>query len=56
MSKLIIRLFWEEQGQGLVEYAILIGLIVVAVVGLASVISTWVLDRFTAFNSDLQDT
>ena len=53
--ELIKRLWREEEGQGLVEYAILIGLIVVGVVIIVAAIGGWVTDRFTLLNDDLQE-
>ena len=52
--ELIKRLWKEEEGQGLVEYAILIGLIVVGVIVIVAAIGGWVTGRFGALNNDLQ--
>ena len=53
--ELIKRLWKEEEGQGLVEYAILIGIIVVGVVAVVLAIGTWVQGRFDTLNEELQD-
>ena len=53
--ELIKRLWKEEEGQGLVEYAILIGIIVVGVVGLVLVIGGWVRGQFFNLASELND-
>lgn len=50
---LIKRLFREEEGQGLVEYAILIGIIVVGVVAVVFGIGRWVNDQFTELENEL---
>ena len=53
--ELIKRLWKDEEGQGLVEYAILIGIIVVGVVAIVFVIGNWVSNQFTALRDDLQN-
>ena len=55
MMELIKRLWKEEEGQGLIEYAILIGLIVVGVIGIIFAIGTWVNTQFTTLRDDLQN-
>ena len=54
MKKLMTRLVRDDQGQDLIEYAILIGLITVGIVTIVTSIGTWVNGQFTALNSDLQ--
>jgi Flp pilus assembly pilin Flp len=41
VKKLLQRLARNEEGQGLVEYSILIGVIAVAVVGMAVAVGGW---------------
>ena len=52
---LIKRLWKDEEGQGLVEYAILIGIIVVGVVLVVIFIGNWVSNQFEALRGDLQN-
>ena len=54
MKNLLTRLVRDEEGQDLIEYAILIGLITVGVVAIVASIGTWVLGQFTQLNNDLQ--
>jgi len=54
MKKLMTRLVRDDQGQDLIEYAILIGLITVGIVTIVTSIGTWVNGQFTALNGDLQ--
>lgn len=50
-----LKRFWnDEQGLETVEYAIILGLIVVATIGIISSIGTWVNGRFDAVNTELQ--
>ena len=44
--ELVKRFIRDEQGLETVEYAIILGLIVVATIGLVSILGTWVHDRF----------
>ena len=53
--ELIKRLWKEEEGQGLVEYAILIGIIVVGVVAIVWAIGQWVSGRFTQLQTELEN-
>jgi len=50
---LIARFVREDQGQDLIEYAILIGLITVGTVAVVGQIGTWTAGRFTALNTAL---
>ena len=54
MRTLVNRFVRDDQGQDLIEYAILIGLITVGVVAIVASIGTWVSGRFTQLNSELQ--
>ena len=51
--ELIKRLWKEEEGQGLIEYAILIGIIVVGVIVAVIAIGNWVSARFTQLQTQL---
>ena len=51
--EIIKRLWKDEEGQGLVEYAILIGIIVVGVIVAVMFIGGWVKDRFGALQEEL---
>ena len=44
--ELLKRFIKDEQGLETVEYAIILGLIVVATIGLISTLGTWVHNRF----------
>ncbi|MDP4162005.1 MAG: Flp family type IVb pilin [Bacillota bacterium] len=41
-------LFTEEQGQGMTEYGLVLGIIAVAVVGVLALLRTQILDMFTS--------
>jgi pilus assembly protein Flp/PilA len=45
---LVKRFLAEEKGLESVEYAVILGLIVVALIGLVALIGTWVYGRFLA--------
>jgi Flp pilus assembly pilin Flp len=47
------RFIKDEQGLETVEYAIILGLIVVGTIGLVSTIGTWVHTKFSAVSADL---
>jgi len=53
MKNLMKRFVRDDQGQDLIEYAILIGLITVGVVAIVATIGTWVNGQFSKLNSDL---
>ena len=53
MRTLVNRFVRDDQGQDLIEYAILIGLITVGVVAIVAAIGTWVQGQFTQLQSDL---
>ncbi len=53
MRTLVNRFVRDDQGQDLIEYAILIGLITVGVVAIVATIGTWVQTQFSTLNSDL---
>jgi pilus assembly protein Flp/PilA len=50
---LIARFVREDEGQDLIEYAILIGLITVATIGVVRSIGTWTFNQFNNLNSQL---
>ena len=51
MKNLIARFVREEEGQDLIEYALLAGLITTAVVATITLVGTRVLELFTALNT-----
>jgi pilus assembly protein Flp/PilA len=53
MRTLVNRLVRDDQGQDLIEYAILIGLITVGVVAIVASIGSWVQGQFTDLQTDL---
>ena len=53
MKNLMKRFVQDDQGQDLIEYAILIGLITVGVVAIVATIGTWVNGQFSQLNADL---
>jgi Flp pilus assembly pilin Flp len=56
MKSVFVRFVREDAGQDLIEYAILIGLITVGLVGVVAAIGGWANTRFTKLNDDLQKT
>ncbi|WML43329.1 Flp family type IVb pilin [Neobacillus sp. PS3-40] len=48
MMKKIKALFTEEQGQGMTEYGLVLGIIAVAVVGVLALLRTQIMDMFTS--------
>jgi len=53
MKNLMTRFARDEQGQDLIEYAILIGLITVGTVAVVKYIGTWTKGQFTSLSTDL---
>ncbi len=53
---MVKRFITDEQGLETVEYAIILGLIVVATIGLISTLGGWVRDRFQAVVNSVQGT
>ena len=53
--ELIKRLWKDEEGQGLIEYAILIGIIVVGVIAAVIIIGRFVGERFNTLASELNN-
>jgi len=45
----------QQEGQGLIEYAILVAVIAVAVIVILAAIGGWVRDTFTNLNTALQN-
>ena len=56
VGKLLQRVARDEEGQGLVEYSILVGVIAVAVVALAIAVGGWSSSRWSALCSALSNT
>ncbi len=50
---LIKRFYSDEKGLETVEYAIMVGLIVVGVIGVITLIGTWVFNRFSTLEQGL---
>lgn len=46
------RLFWEEDGQGLVEYGLIILLVALVVIGALSLVGTDIATFFTNFSEN----
>ncbi len=53
VTKMLKRFVKDEQGLETVEYAIILGLIVVATIGAIITLGGWVLAQFNAVNADL---
>jgi pilus assembly protein Flp/PilA len=53
MSKLLKRLWKDEDGAALIEYTVLLGILIVAVIATIGLVGTWVSGRWTALNSAL---
>lgn len=45
----------DEDGATLVEYTILLGIIVVAVIATITAVGTWVNNQWTTFNTQIQN-
>ena len=56
MKKLMNWLKNEESGQGMVEYALIIALIAVVVIGAVRLLGGSVRDQFTGINTELNTT
>ncbi len=53
VTKMLKRFVRDEQGLETVEYAIILGLIVVGTIGAIMTLGSWVLGQFTAINTDI---
>jgi len=56
MSKaleLLRKLKKDEEGAALIEYTVLLGILVVAVIATISAVGTWINGQWTALNSSL---
>ena len=53
MLKLCREFFKEEDGQDMVEYTILTGMIVVAIIASITTVATWVTGKWTALAATL---
>jgi pilus assembly protein Flp/PilA len=51
--RLVKRLTTDESGATLIEYTVLIGIMLVAVIAAIIAIGTWVSDKWTALNTAL---
>lgn len=55
--KKTLKSFWDdENGAAMIEYAIIIGVIAVAVVGVVAWIGSWALAQFENLETELQTT
>ena len=54
MKNLVVRFVREENGQDMIEYAILAGIIALTVIGSVSTISGWVDGKFSALAGGLK--
>ncbi|MDK2821787.1 MAG: Flp/Fap pilin component [Clostridia bacterium] len=52
---LIKKLFIEEEGQGMAEYALIIGLVAVLLIGTLTVFKDKVADLFKSLNQELSN-
>jgi len=43
----------DEEGAALIEYTVLLGILVIAVVGIIGAVGTWVNSKWAALNSSL---
>jgi pilus assembly protein Flp/PilA len=53
MIKLLIRTKNDENGAALVEYTVLLGVLLVAVIATIALVGTWVSGKWTALNTAL---
>ena len=51
--KLLVRLANDEDGAALVEYTVLLGIMLVAVIGTIAVVGTWVSTHWTTLATEL---
>jgi Flp pilus assembly pilin Flp len=54
MKNIVLSFVRDDQGQDLIEYGLLIGLITVGVVVIVGQIGTWVFNQFNTLNTQLQ--
>lgn len=52
-SKILVRLLRDESGGEVLEYALVVGLIVVAAIGMIKSVGTKVLARWTSLNASM---
>ncbi len=53
MRKLIDKFIREEDGAALIEYTVLLGIMLVAVITTIGLVGTWINTRWTAFEDAL---
>jgi pilus assembly protein Flp/PilA len=53
VSKLVRRLGKDEDGAALIEYTVLLGILVVAVIATIIAVGGWVNNKWTALNAQL---
>ena len=53
VSKLVRRLAKDEDGAALIEYTVLLGILVVAVIATIIAVGGWVSNKWTALNAQL---
>jgi Flp pilus assembly pilin Flp len=53
VTKMLKRFVKDEQGLETVEYAIILGLIVVGTIGAVITLGSWVYQQFTDVNTDI---
>jgi pilus assembly protein Flp/PilA len=51
--ELITRLAHDEDGAALLEYTVLLGILLVAVIATITLVGTWITGQWTALNSAL---
>ena len=51
--KLIDRLVKDEDGAALIEYTVLLGILIVAVITTIGLVGTWINNKWTALNAAL---
>jgi pilus assembly protein Flp/PilA len=53
MTKLLSRLHKDESGAALIEYTVLLGILLVAVIGVIAVVGGWVSTKWGTLNTTL---
>jgi pilus assembly protein Flp/PilA len=54
MSKLTIRRFiQDEEGASLIEYTVLLGILLIAVIATIGLVGTWISGKWTALQANL---
>jgi pilus assembly protein Flp/PilA len=53
LVKLVQRLSEDEEGAALIEYTVLLGILLIAVIGTITLVGTWVYGKWTSLDAAL---